>query len=37
MPEGTFNKSIMRSNSECLLRDKEFYEMCDLDDEILLY
>ena len=28
---------MIRSNSECLLRDKEFYEMCDLDDEILLY
>ena len=29
--------SMLRSNSECHLRDKEFYEMCDLDDEIFLY
>lgn len=28
---------MIRSNSECLLRDKEFYEMQDEDDEIAMY
>lgn len=27
----------MRSNSECQLRDKEFYEMCDDEDEIAMF
>ena len=27
----------MRSQSECQLRDKEFYEMCDDEDEVVLY
>ena len=28
---------MIRSNSEVLLRDKEFYEMQDEDDEIAMY
>ena len=29
--------TLMRSQSECQLRDKEFYEMCDDEDEVVLY
>ena len=29
--------TMIRSNSECQLRDKEFYEMCDDEDEIAMY
>jgi len=28
---------MIRSNSEERLRDKEFYEMCDEEDEIAMY
>jgi hypothetical protein len=28
---------MIRSSSECQLRDKEFYEMCDEEDEIAMY
>lgn len=28
---------MIRSNSECQLRDKEFYEMCDEEDEIAMF
>ena len=30
-------KTLFRSNSECMLRDKEFYEMQDDEDEIAMY
>jgi hypothetical protein len=30
-------KLLIRSNSECQLRDKEFYEMCDEEDEINIF
>lgn len=29
--------TLMRSQSECQLRDKDFYEMCDDEDEVVLY
>ena len=29
--------ALVRSQSECQLRDKEFYEMCDDEDEVVLY
>lgn len=29
--------TLVRSQSECQLRDKEFYEMCDDEDEVVLY
>jgi hypothetical protein len=28
---------LVRSNSECQLRDKEFYEMCADEDEVAMY
>lgn len=28
---------LIRSASECQLRDKEFYEMCDDEDEIAMF
>jgi len=28
---------LIRSNSECQLRDKEFYEMCADEDEVAMY
>ena len=31
------NFIMTRSQSECQLRDKEFYDMCDEEDEIAMY
>lgn len=28
---------LVRSSSECQFRDKQFYDMCDDDDEIAMY
>lgn len=32
-----FNFHMTRSQSECQLRDREFYEMCDDEDEVAIY
>jgi len=36
-PDSPRRFTMIRSHSECQLRDKEFYEMCDEDDEIAMY
>ena len=36
-PKLAGQRGLVRSSSECLLRDKEFYDMADDEDEVAVY